>query len=230
MDNRTKNIERTKKLVILSLFTAISFATVCVLHLKLSFLTFDLKDCIITIAALIYGPIVSIPVSSAVALIEFFTISESGVYGLIMNIIASVAFSFIVALVYKMNKNMIGGIIAVICGVVSMTSVMLLANLIITPYYMGATIDQVIQLIPKLLLPFNLIKAIVNGALVLILYKPIVNMLRKIRVIEKSDKEYAFDIRSIIMMVSALVIIIISILIFVFVLKGDIKFFEIFGG
>jgi hypothetical protein len=42
---------------------------------------------------------------------------------------------------------------------------------------MGTTAQAVAALIPKVLLPFNLVKATLNGAIVLLLYKPLSNAL-----------------------------------------------------
>ena len=56
---------------------------------------------------------------------------------------------------------------------------MLLANLLITPYYMGVSMADVRALIPTLLLPLNFIKAVLNVGLVLLLYKHIGTALRK---------------------------------------------------
>jgi hypothetical protein len=62
---------------------------------------------------------------------------------------------------------------------------MMVANLLITPHYMGVTVADVINLIPTLLLPFNLAKALLNAGLVLILYKPTTTALRAVKLIDK---------------------------------------------
>ena len=62
-----------------------------------------------------------------------------------------------------------------------MIAVMLMANLFITPLFMaanGMTTTTVREMIPTLLFPFNLLKAITNVGLVLLFYKPVSRALR----------------------------------------------------
>ena len=65
---------------------------------------------------------------------------------------------------------------------------MVLFNLFITPLYMGGTTADVAKMIPTLLLPFNLTKATMNGALVLVLYKPVSNVLKSAGMLPRSKK------------------------------------------
>ena len=67
---------------------------------------------------------------------------------------------------------MTGALLGMLASVVSMTAVMMVANLIITPFYMGVSTSDVVQLIPTLLLPFNLTKGIFNASIVILIYKP----------------------------------------------------------
>jgi riboflavin transporter FmnP len=105
-----------------------------------------------------------------------------------------------------------------------MTAVMMLANLLITPHYMNVPTEAVAALIPTLLLPFNLIKAILNAAIVLLLYKPLSNILKKIGVIEKSQNDVMKNTtnskRSIVVTIISLAIVVMSIAIIFFVLRA----------
>jgi riboflavin transporter FmnP len=149
------------------------------IHIKVGFLTMDVKDTVITLCGLYFGPAASLIVSVLVPLLEYITISDTREYGLIMNILGSVSFSVTAALIYKWKKTFAGAITALVTAAFAMTGVMLLANLFITPYYMGAPREEVKAMIPTLLLPFNAIKAVLNVGLVLLLYKHIGNALRK---------------------------------------------------
>ena len=57
-------------------------------------------------------------------------------------------------------------------GTLAMVVVMGLANLVITPLFMGCTVDLVITLMP-FILAFNAIKAGINSVVTFILYKRI---------------------------------------------------------
>ena len=104
-----------------------------------------------------------------------------------MNVIGSVAFALTVALFYKWKKTLWNAVWGLASGVLVMTAVMVLANLFITPYFLGTTMDAVRGLIPTLLLPFNLMKGVINAGLVLLIYKPLSRALRKIGVLERKS-------------------------------------------
>ena len=168
-----KNRVRLRALVLMAVFAALAFAAMFVFRFNVTFLTFDLKDSIITISGLLLGPVAAAVVSLLVATLEFITIGDTGWYGFLMNFASSATFSVVCALMYRRNKKLSGAIISLASGVVALVAVMLTLNLVVTPFYMGAPRSAVIDMIPTLLLPFNLIKALVNASLVLILYKPV---------------------------------------------------------
>ena len=89
MKTTTKNSQKTKKIVIIGLFTALAFVVSAVLPIKVSFLTLDFKDAISTICGMFFGPVSGLVCALIVPFIEA-TYSGTGVYGLIMNIISSV--------------------------------------------------------------------------------------------------------------------------------------------
>ena len=95
------------------------------------------KDIIICIAGFILGPIPVIGVSVAVSFLEMITISQTGFYGFIMNIISTCAFVVPAALIYKSKKSFKGALLSLLTGFVSVIIVMTLWNIIITPIYMG---------------------------------------------------------------------------------------------
>ena len=168
-----KNRVRLRALVLMAVFAALAFAAMFVFRFNVTFLTFDLKDSIITISGLLLGPVAAAAVSLLVATLEFITIGDTGWYGFLMNFASSVTFSVVCAVVYRQNKKLSGTILSLASGVVALVAVMLTLNLVVTPFYMGAPRSAVIDMIPTLLLPFNLIKALVNASLVLILYRPV---------------------------------------------------------
>ena len=65
----------TKKNVGIATFAALAFGVTFVFRIPVSFLTFDAKDAILTVAAFIYGPLSAVIMSFLTALIEFITIS-----------------------------------------------------------------------------------------------------------------------------------------------------------
>lgn len=170
MKHRTKSGEMIRRMVVVAMFCAMAYVVMLLVHIKVGFLTLDVKDAVITLCGLYFGPASALFISVAVPLLEL-SVSTTGYYGLIMNILGSVSFSVTASLIYKYRKTLFGAIIALVSGAFLMVAVMLLANLLITPFYMGVTVDAVRGMIPTLLFPFNLLKAIVNVGVVLLLYK-----------------------------------------------------------
>jgi riboflavin transporter FmnP len=170
-----------------ALFCALAFASTCVLRINVMFLTFDSKDAIITIAGLLFGPVYSLSISLVVSIIEFISIGDTGFWGFLMDFLSTAIFSTTCALIYKYKKNIKGAVIGLVASVFTMTAFMLLFNLFIVPLYTpNYTTATVAQMVPTLFLPFNLTKATLNAALVLILYKPASIAMKATRVLPPS--------------------------------------------
>ena len=74
---------------------------------------------------------------------------------------------------------------------------MLCLNPIIVPLYSGAPREVVMDLLPTVLLPFNFAKTLMNSAVAMLLYKPIINALRAARMIPASKFKTEFNKTSI---------------------------------
>lgn len=149
------------------------------IHIPVGFLNLDFKDVVTTICGMYFGPLYGLTVAVLVPVIETLTVGGTGVYGLIMNILSSVTFVGTASVIYRFKKTMSGAVVGLCAAAFAMTAVMVAANLVITPYYMGVSVSEVAVLVPKLLLPFNAIKAILNASLTLCFYKPLTAVLRR---------------------------------------------------
>jgi len=176
--NKGYKSNRVRNIVAVGVFAALAYACTVVFHFKAGFLSFDLKDSVMAVASMLFGPLYGVAMSLIVALIEFATISTTEIYGLVMNIISSVTFVFVGSMIYSYKKSLAGAVVGMTMSVFLTTCIMLVANLIITPHYMGVSTSDVAAMIPTLLLPFNLTKYIVNAAVVFLIYKPITNIIR----------------------------------------------------
>ena len=187
--NRSNPI-KARDLTILALLAAVSYVVMYLsklipIHI-LGFLSFDLKDVIICIAGFLFGPLAAAGVSVVVSLIEMVTVGSTGLWGLLMNVLSTCAFVCTAAYFYQRNKTIKNAVIGLVVGVLLMTAVMLLWNWLITPIYMGQPREFVATLLIPYFLPFNLIKGGINATLTMLLYKPIVNALRKAKLVEPS--------------------------------------------
>lgn len=185
---------RIKTLAAVGVFTALAYVCCVLFHFKASFLTFDLKDAVMTVGAMIFGPAWGFAMSVAVALIEFCTISGTGIYGLIMNLLSSIAFVCTSSFIYSRRRTMVGAMCAVVSAVVLTVGVMMFANLLITPYYTNVERAVVAKMIPTLLLPFNLTKSVFNSAVVFLLYKPLATALRRSGFFSGNVREISFSL------------------------------------
>ena len=211
---------KLKKISASAMLCALAFLCMFVFRIKVSFLTFDAKDAVISIISLMFGPLYGVMSAAIVAFLEFISVSDTGVYGLIMNFLSSGTFALTCGIIYKYKKSFSGAILGLSISVFSVTAVMLLANLFITPYFMGADRSVVISMIAPLLLPFNLTKAAMNAAITLAIYKPLTTGLKKTGLIPNNNSNYKLNAKSILLIVIALIVIVIAIFIFVLVLNG----------
>jgi hypothetical protein len=102
---------------------------------------------------------------------------------------------------------------------------MLAANLFITPYYMGTARAEVAALIPKLFLPFNLMKGVLNAGITLLIYKPIVTAMRRAGVVKRTGA-YKYGKTGITVTVISAVIIAASLAVFFRLLGAEISWFD----
>ena len=174
-----------KKIVLLAMLAAISYLIMSLVRIPVVlFLKYEPKDVVITIGGFLFGPMASFVVSLVVSLLEMVTVSDTGPIGCVMNLLSTCSFACTAAFIYKRKHTLNGAISGLAAGSVLMIVTMLLWNWLITPWYMGVDRATVESMLLPAFLPFNLLKAGLNSALTLSLYKPLVTALRKIRLIE----------------------------------------------
>lgn len=142
-----------------------------------SFLLYEPGDIPILILSFLYGPIPALISAFISSLLMALITGAGGPYGAIMHFIATGTLVVVAGLFYKKFHNKKGAILGMIAGSLAMTAIMIPANLIITPIYLGATRNQVIKLLPGII-PFNLIKALLNSIITIFVYKRLANFLR----------------------------------------------------
>ena len=186
---KTNSYSKGKMIAAMAMLTAL--AVVADIFLRLpniaGFLTYEPKDVILTIGAFIFGPVAGLIMALVVCTVEMVTVSSTGVIGLLMNFLASATFVGVASVIYYRKKTMSRAVIGLAAGSLSMIAVMLLWNYIMTPIFMGVPRDAVLDMFLPVLIPFNGIKALLNSALVLLLYKGVVTALRKTKLIPTRD-------------------------------------------
>ena len=163
---------KTNRLVALAMFSAIAFLLAAFARVPVVlFLRYDPKDVVMTIAGFIYGPMAALAVAVVVSTVQMFTVSQTGIWGWVMNVIGSAAFCCTAAYIYKKNRTMTGAVIGLIAAFFVATAIMMLWNYFILPIYMpGVTREAVMPILFTAILPFNLISNGLNAAFTFILY------------------------------------------------------------
>lgn len=182
---------KANKLTVMAMLCALAFVAVVAIRIPLipivPFLEYEPKDVIILTGGFLFGPMSAAVISIIVSFIEMFTISSTGIIGLIMNILSTVAFVCPAAYLYKKHHSMKGAFLGMVAGTLLMTLIMVLWNYLITPIYMGYPREAVAKLLLPAFVPFNMLKGGINTGLTLLIYKPLVTTLRKSNLLNFAD-------------------------------------------
>lgn len=229
MSNYSKSTSNVQKLTIMGLLCAVSFVSTMLLHSipimpSAPYLSLDPKDAVIAIGGFIFGPVAALIMTAVVCLVEMVTISSTGIIGFVMNVLSTGVFVAVSTTLYYRKPKFKNAVIGLILGTVSMTAVMLLWNYLITPLYTGMDRSLIVPMLPTVFLPFNLLKGAINAALTLFLYKSVVTVLRKAKLLPAAEKkvkdssEKSFAITPLVM-ISSLVVLVSCVLI-ILVING----------
>lgn len=174
---------KTLKIVKMGVMVAISVALVYLIHFPVfpavSFLEYDPADIPILIGTFAFGPAAGLVLTVVTSVVQGLTVSAgSGLYGILMHVIATGVLVIVSGGIYHRNKTRKTAAIGLVCGAAAMAVVMVGANMVITPVFMGVPASAVWGLMP-FIAGFNVIKAGINGIVTFILYKRIANFLRR---------------------------------------------------
>ena len=166
---------RVYQIAFLGIMIALSIALIFLVHFPIfpavAFLEYDPGDITIIISTTVFGPLAGFIVTVAASIIQGITVSaQSGIYGILMHIIATGSYVLAYGLIIRKNSDLLRQIIAAVAGTLCMTVMMFFANMLITPYFMGAPLSMVMDLMPFILL-FNLVKASINSVFAVIVYR-----------------------------------------------------------
>lgn len=178
-------IFNTRKITGMAILSALAIVLLYIPGLKFPifpmapFLEYDACDIPIMFATFSYGPISGLIVTFIVSVIQGLTISsQSSFYGILMHIIATGSFTlsagFLFAFLKHKKFNQIASLaISTVVGSICWLVVMILANMAITPLFMKVPFSELMKIMLPAIIPFNLIKASVNGTIGAILYIPL---------------------------------------------------------
>lgn len=149
------------------------------------FLSFDLKDTVMVIGGIFYGPAAALCMAVLVPLVEFLTVSDTGPIGLVMNIVATAAFVCPAVMLYRRKHDTKHAVLGLVVGTVCLTAIMVLWNYALTPIFYKMPRKAVVDLMP-MIIGFNIVKGVCNAALIMLLYPPVSTALRKVGLVAPS--------------------------------------------
>lgn len=172
------NVWSTRQLVTMALMCAIgtllSFIEFPLLP-GVTWLKFDASNMPAMVAGFSYGPAGGVAVGIVTAIIHGLLMADFT--GALMNILVVTCFVLPAALIYKKKRTykfaIIGLVFSIIAGVIGS----IIGNLLLTPSWLGVPFDAVVALIIPVLIPFNLLKGLLNSVITLIVYKSISNII-----------------------------------------------------
>lgn len=169
----------TKRIAITALLCAV--AALCTLFIEfpllphLEFLKYDPSGIVALIAGLAFGPATAVIVSILPNLVHIAT--QSGLYGMLMAVLATLTLSLPVAIIHQHKQTFTGALIGMVVGGICSLFFCVAGNLVITPLYMGVQLQDVLKLIVPAILPFNLVKILLHCVVAALLYKQTIKLL-----------------------------------------------------
>ena len=166
------NVWDTRQLATMALMCAIgvmlSFVEVPLMPAA-PFLKYDASLVPAMVCGFAYGPGAGVAVGAIGAIIHGILLAD--LTGCIMNILVVVGFVLPAALVYARARTARFAIIGLSLGVIGALAAAVGGNLVLTPAYMGVPLQAVIDMLVPILIPFNLIKAVLNSILTFVVFK-----------------------------------------------------------
>ena len=136
------------------------------------YLKYDPSGIVGLVAGLAFGPAVGSCVAALPWVIHLFVEQ----FGAVMGMACSLAAVLPASLVYRRRHTRAGAAAGLALGSVVAIVVAVAGNIVITPLYSGVPVDAVVALIVPVLLPFNLIKVVLNDVVCWLAYKPVSDM------------------------------------------------------
>ena len=172
---------KTRRLTTMAMLTAVSVILLYLVRFPIfpaaSFLEYDPADIPILIGTFLFGPMAGLALTVVASVIQGLTVSSaSGFIGILMHIFSTGSVVLVAGNIYRVRHDRTGAVIALSAGVLTMTVVMCIWNLIFTPIFMGAPREAVVAMMVPVIIPFNLIKSSVNSAITFVVYKSVSRM------------------------------------------------------
>lgn len=181
-------------LVLIGAMSAISVVLAYLFHFPLipaaPFLEYDPADIVIYLCTYLMGVPYGLVLTGIVSVVQGITVSaQSGVIGILMHIFSTGSFVLTAGFLFRGKrhsgtgaeehgkpsgrKRVVRIVLATLCGIAVVTVLMVLWNVLLTPIYMKVDRMEIVRDLLSIYVPFNLLKATINGVLSAILFFPV---------------------------------------------------------
>jgi len=179
----TSQKSMTLKITTLGMLAALAIAMMYMFQIPIipaaPYMLYDMADIPILIGTLFYGPAAGIILTVIVSVIQGLTVSASGGFiGIIMHIAATGTFVLVTGLLCKKSRERL--VLPLILGVLSMAAVMIPLNLILSPIFYRVPVQAVVDMILPIIVPFNLLKAGINGFVTYLVFQALIRILPRL--------------------------------------------------
>lgn len=134
-----------------------------------SFLTYDPSLVPAAVCGFAYGPGAGVAVATVSIVIHALTTGDW--VGGLMNLVATLGFILPAALVYRRKRDIAGMIAGVVLSVIVTVAACAVANLTIGVWFWYGSVDVILPLMLPAVVPFNVLKAGLNGVLAIVVMK-----------------------------------------------------------
>ncbi len=212
----------TKTLTAMAMLTALAYAVmaVCKVIPKVGgFLSLDAIDAVIGIGGFLFGPMAAVMMIVVEAFIEAITLSTTGWYGFLMNVLSTTLLICPAVWLYRRRGGTSGAVLGLAVGVVFRLLGMIVFNYLITPFYFRMPRAAVVDLMPMIAV-FNLVKGVLNAALLMAIYPPASAALRKLGLAAPSEAKGEGRTFSYVPLLGALVVLLGAVLVVLYMMEA----------
>jgi len=173
-----------RKMTTMAMLIALSVILISIVRFPIipsaPFLEYEPGDVPIIIGALMYGTIDGLILTVIASFIQAITVSSaSGWVGFVMHVIATGTLVLVSSTIYHRVKSFKGIIIGLVLACLGMTLIMIPTNLFFTVKFFGMPYEVVKNMLVPAIIPFNLLKSVINSTIVGLVYKAMRSIIKE---------------------------------------------------
>ncbi|GAJ99738.1 MULTISPECIES: ECF transporter S component [Geomicrobium] len=188
MNQQTKTFRLVSYAILGAMGTAFMFISFPIPFLPANFLSLDFSEIPVLLAAILFSPVAGIAVAGVKIALYTLFMGAGDPIGMVTNFMASLAFVLPIAYIYRRFRTTKSLVLGIGVGTVSLTVILSVLNyFIFLPAYvwlvgMDLSSGMMLTMVLGGILPFNLIKGIVVGAVFVPVFLKLYPLLKKQRV------------------------------------------------